>query len=752
LSILPPQNTALNPDASKSAPPESISHRSALAILLLLTLLAAAVRFQHLDRPPLLIDECFTFWRTCGTYSDLVDTLRDDGFVPLHYELLWWLKQGLPLGSHFRIFPHGLFLTPTVMRFLPALFGTLMVPIIYFVSRQLFDRKTSLLAAAFVACSAYAIFFSRDAKMYSPTWTLGALATGCLMWWLRTGRSTAWLAWVAAGAAAAGVHVVTLLLLAIAPIYLLTQKRIHWRQSLLLVAGAALILAGPMGYYLTFNRWTEKSGGLVPGVTSEPAPDANWQASGLNWIPQSDSGSATFETLSSYLIAYEWNGTTDAAQWLGPPTWMRPAIIATVTAILGLLLLGLLPWPKNWTAHPIEPIDNPEPKWRAALWLLCWIVIPAYGFFYCRSYEEPDSPKDWLIAAAGLWGRAWPWLVPTTILLAAAATHWRRVAIALGAITALTFILIPTLFALGAENFVQKLASARSFQCFAVACFPAAIWVYSAATNRQRLGKLFRMTMVVALILLICSGACAIWNSLRDESEKNASQLPWQTIWHTRYIGIVWPAIWIAAAALILRLPTRPLRILAILFITAANLTNGVARYLVQTQVPYDRVFADIWLAQPGAKVRTYFDLNGTSFFGEAGLPVSEYWRPMVAYNANLAARHSTNPTDFRTGKTWPFNYGPMMTWFESAVVYRPYTDSDQIKADVSNSPGIQRIIIWKMETGMPIPAAQTQKQLGPQWQLIHDEQINQYWYWTWQIRPSFRRLEFARVSTATQN
>src|ERR1700683_88494 len=140
--MLPTQTTAPNIDANKSAPPQSLSPRGALYVLLLLTLLAAAVRFPHLDRPPLLIDECFTFWRTCGTYGDLVDTLRDDGFVPLHYELLWWIKQGLPLTSHFHIFPHGLFLTPTVMRFTPALFGTLMVPVIYFVSRQLFDRKT----------------------------------------------------------------------------------------------------------------------------------------------------------------------------------------------------------------------------------------------------------------------------------------------------------------------------------------------------------------------------------------------------------------------------------------------------------------------------------------------------------------------------------------------------------------------------------------------------------------------------------
>src|SRR5271170_1683635 len=110
----PPLKPDLSVTSDKSVPLESLSARSALYILLLLTILAAAVRFPHLDRPPLLIDECFTFWRTCGTYHDLVDTLRDDGFVPLHYELLWWIEQGLPLGG-LHIFSHGLFLTPTVM-------------------------------------------------------------------------------------------------------------------------------------------------------------------------------------------------------------------------------------------------------------------------------------------------------------------------------------------------------------------------------------------------------------------------------------------------------------------------------------------------------------------------------------------------------------------------------------------------------------------------------------------------------------
>src|SRR4051812_44956080 len=68
----------------RATTPRSTSRSSALLtpiILIALTAIAALLRFWHLERPPLLIDECFTFWRTCGSYSDLVETLRNDGFV-----------------------------------------------------------------------------------------------------------------------------------------------------------------------------------------------------------------------------------------------------------------------------------------------------------------------------------------------------------------------------------------------------------------------------------------------------------------------------------------------------------------------------------------------------------------------------------------------------------------------------------------------------------------------------------------------
>src|ERR1700722_10964229 len=156
--------------------------------LLALTAFSAALCFNRLSHPSMLIDECFTYWRTCRTLADLLDTLRNDAFMPLHYELLNWIRQGFPLGFGVHIVPGGILLTPTVMRFVPAICGTAMTPVMYFLARQIFTRRTALIAAAFIACSAYGLFYSRNAKMYAPAWMLATLTIACFLWWIRTWR------------------------------------------------------------------------------------------------------------------------------------------------------------------------------------------------------------------------------------------------------------------------------------------------------------------------------------------------------------------------------------------------------------------------------------------------------------------------------------------------------------------------------------------------------------------------------------
>jgi uncharacterized membrane protein len=181
-----------------------------IGAVLALTLLGGVLRFINLDYPSLIYDEAATYTRVCGTYQQMLGTLRTDGFVPLHYELYWLMGKVLPL-------------TPFVMRLIPALAGTLLIPAIYFLARQVASRRVATVAAALTAFSAFQLVYSRDAKMYMELWLLATLFIACLLVWMRTGTLLAWLAWVALACAMDGVHALGAAVVAVAFVIVLTH-------------------------------------------------------------------------------------------------------------------------------------------------------------------------------------------------------------------------------------------------------------------------------------------------------------------------------------------------------------------------------------------------------------------------------------------------------------------------------------------------------------------------------------------------
>ena len=198
-----------------------------------------------MSRPALWGDEAATYSRICGDYQDLIDILQFNGFVPLHYEMYNWIQAGLPMWariehrpvqpavpphtSFFRSFPAtkptsqpstqarisvgehpivpgGVRMTPIVMRLVPAIAGTLMIPAMYFLAMQIASRRIALITALFTAGSAYMLVYSRDAKMYMHLWLCCTFSVACLLWWLRVRTRISWLCWVAASVAMCGIH------------------------------------------------------------------------------------------------------------------------------------------------------------------------------------------------------------------------------------------------------------------------------------------------------------------------------------------------------------------------------------------------------------------------------------------------------------------------------------------------------------------------------------------------------------------
>jgi hypothetical protein len=713
--------------------------------LLGLTVLSGFLCFNRLSVPPLLIDECFTFWRVCGNLDQLLDTLRNDAFMPLHYEVINWIGQGFPLGWGVRLVPGGIPLTPMALRFFPALCGTLMTPVMYFLARQMFNRRTAVYAAAFMACSAYSLFFSRNAKMYADAWMFETLMIACFLWWIRTWRRDAWLCWMAAGVAAAGVHVITLLVLPLAPLYFISVGQFSkWRVPML-VLGMAVIAAGPAVYYGVFNRWTQNSGGIVPGVGAEPAPDANWQASGLNWIPSiEDSLQAPMEALNTYLSGYEW----DTLEGLhSPPQYLkrfRTAMVALAAVTYGLLILGALPWPHLRGVRTAEP--GRASWWRGLLWLATWLVLPVYCFFYCRSVDDFSSPLDWLKLLRSVAGPYWWAELPALIGVVAVIGRWPRIApfLAIGLLLAAIAALVDS--ARGRWDWLNY-AAFPAVQILLMIFIPALLFHFSGGTFRERTGKLFRFLAIAAVILILCEGAALTWRWLHDRSLRLHPDLPWQSIWHYRYVGIVMPAVWLAAAALIGRLPTRALQIAAVVMICGYNLANGVAHQYTQTEVPLDRAVAEIYESQPDSNVRTYFDLR--TLFDDP------FYRPLASYSACMAAGLRPTPTEFRDGNRWPFQWGRVATEFKQRCIYNPTISATQIHDDTTAHPKVTRVITWQIGVaglqalwfGDPVTQG-----LGSGWEPVSDESIVVHYTWTWMDQWVLRRREFRRKSVVATN
>src|SRR4051812_47823671 len=96
------------PSPSPVSPTEIHNPKSAIRnlrrfALLWLIIMGGILRLSFLDKPPIWYDEAATFARTCGTYEQMLDSLQEAGFGPLHYSAYWWIRHGMPFWGKFEI-------------------------------------------------------------------------------------------------------------------------------------------------------------------------------------------------------------------------------------------------------------------------------------------------------------------------------------------------------------------------------------------------------------------------------------------------------------------------------------------------------------------------------------------------------------------------------------------------------------------------------------------------------------------------
>jgi 4-amino-4-deoxy-L-arabinose transferase-like glycosyltransferase len=728
-----------------------------MLILLGLTIAGGVLRFIALDRPPLWGDEAATYARIAGTYRELLTVLRDAWFPPLHYQLYWFMSRVIPMD------PFG-------MRLAPAIAGTLMIPAMYFLARQMVAVRESLVVAAFTAFSAYLLAYSRDGKMYMEFWLCVALSTACLLLWARTSRSTAWLAWVAAGVAMVGLHGMGFAVLALHLLFFLTARRTTGLKTVALVIGMLVICSGDAVHYGAFN------------VVADQIEERGWGASGISWADDRNQGQPTnliiADSAAAYLFSFLW---IQEAQKGNVIEWVSRAMAWALGILLLLMTLGAMPWSRRWVgrrdAVDREPVPSKnelehgrasrpwhpegaspgavgsllrptpthiEPAWRIGLWLSLWIVIPAY-VFYCASTDRPVSPRYWIDTIGGLAGGHW-WVIACCVISVAALTQVSPLVSRLLGVAiplAIVWTLIDALVRPAGdaavpwlERWIDRLT--RPVVIGPILAAIAAIWFdRSAETVRGRLAASLKFLLVTGSLLLICFG---LYHGIEGYFERRGfvmgraaeTQVAGrQSIWMPRWLAIVWPAVAIAVAILFMHLPTRPLRWAAVCFLLAINLAQFGTRLLADTEAPHGLISADLVSARDSAATRTYVQTGR----GGASPGTASIESTAGSYYLQRAVGGPAGPWDIRRNKAW-----------DELNVPR-YRGPDRVAADMVARPAITRLIVWTQEPpNSDLFEDDLGPLLGPDWLAAGDRRFHVRAFWNWAEFYQYRRREFVRA------
>jgi len=125
-----------------------------LILVLVIVILAAYLRIYRIDSKDVWLDEANTVLISSSALPEIVSRLKLDSSPPFFYLLLhYWMK----------IFGQGEF----AIRTLSAIFGILLVCVLFFVGRRLFTTKVGVYSALIAAISPIQVMYSQEVRMYS---------------------------------------------------------------------------------------------------------------------------------------------------------------------------------------------------------------------------------------------------------------------------------------------------------------------------------------------------------------------------------------------------------------------------------------------------------------------------------------------------------------------------------------------------------------------------------------------------------
>jgi 4-amino-4-deoxy-L-arabinose transferase-like glycosyltransferase len=134
---------------------------------LALTLLALAVRLHNLTYHSLWFDEAMSVHWARSSLPHILEVsmnLVEDRLPPLYYLSLHYWRLLVADGE-------------VAVRLPSVLLGTLLIPVVYRLASDLFDRRVGSLAAALAVLNPFLVWYSQEARMYAMAVLLATLGT-----------------------------------------------------------------------------------------------------------------------------------------------------------------------------------------------------------------------------------------------------------------------------------------------------------------------------------------------------------------------------------------------------------------------------------------------------------------------------------------------------------------------------------------------------------------------------------------------
>ncbi|MDO5844314.1 MAG: glycosyltransferase family 39 protein [Methanocorpusculum sp.] len=123
-------------------------------MLIALTLIGIVLRFVNLGFNSIWLDEGASLDFAQKSLSGIWESTAGGEFNP---PLFYWFEHFmLAFGS-----------SEVILRFLPALFGALTIPVFYFIGREISGRICGIITAGLITFSSFHIFYSQDARAYT---------------------------------------------------------------------------------------------------------------------------------------------------------------------------------------------------------------------------------------------------------------------------------------------------------------------------------------------------------------------------------------------------------------------------------------------------------------------------------------------------------------------------------------------------------------------------------------------------------